>query len=131
MNSQQLKTNVEQERAILAEQNEKQYREWKARMDLESKLREQQILAQVKAGFEDRANKLRAEFAASQNQTVQMMMQMQRESLESQAKLTQFLMSQKQQPQPSGLQVGRPLGLLTSLLTPVTDLLGGLLGKLL
>jgi len=130
INSQQLKTNVEQERRLLAEQNEKQYREWKARMDLESKLREQQIVADLQAGFDDRANRLRTEFAGSQNQTMQMMMQMQRESLESQAKLTQFIMTQKQQAPPP-TEVRQPPGLLTSILSPVTDLVGGLLGKLL
>jgi len=115
---------------LLAEQNEKQYREWKARLDLESKLREQQIVSDLKAGFEDRANRVRTEFAASQNQTMQMMMQMQKESLESQAKLTQFVVSQKQQ-QPQPVEVRQPPGLLTSILTPVADLVGGLLGKLL
>jgi len=130
MNSQQQKTNIEQERKLLAEQNERQYREWKARLELESKLREQQIVAELKAGFEERANRLRAESAAAQNQQVQMMMQMQRESMESQSKLTQFLIKSKQQPPPRVVEQ-KPPGLLSSILAPVGDLVGGLLGKLL
>jgi len=131
LNSKQLKSNVEQERRLLAEQNEKQAREWKARIDLESKLREQQIVADLKAGFDDRAARLRAELAGTQNQTMQMMMQMQKENMESQAKLTQFLTMQakKQQQAPPPPPEPRQ-GLLTSILTPVTNLVDGLLGKL-
>jgi len=130
INSQQLQTNVEQEKRILAEQNARQYHEWKARMDEASRVREQQIGVEMNSGFEDRANRLRSEFAASQNQSMQMMKQMQKESLESQAKLTQFMMSQQQQ-QPPPVEVRQPPGLLSSILTPVGNLVGGLLGKLL
>jgi len=130
MNSQQLQTNVGQEKRILAEQNERQYSEWKSRVDLESKLREQEIVSAMQSGFEDRANRLRVEFASSQQQTMQMMKQMQRESLESQAKLTQFITAQKQQQPPPVVEARQP-GLLSSLLSPVTALVDGVLGKLL
>jgi len=129
-NSEQQQTNVEQEKRILAEQAEKQYREWKSRMDLESKLREQEIKTALQSGFEDRANKLRVEFAASQNQTAQMMMQMQRQSLESQAKLTQFITAQNKKQQQTPPPPARQPGLLTSILTPVTSFVDGVLGKL-
>jgi len=137
MESQQLKTNVTQEKKLIAEQNERQYREWKARVDLDSKLREQQIKTELQGGFEDRANRLRAELATSQQQTMQMMMQMRKEANEAEAKLSQALLEQsKTAPTPPEAPVRQP-GLLTSLLTPVTGLvdsllpLGGPGGKLL
>jgi len=104
-----------------------------SKIDLETKLREQKIAAELKAGFEDRANKLRAESIASQQQTVQMMKHMQKESMESQTKLTQMLMQQKQEEpkQQQPVQEQRPPGLLTSILAPVTGVVDGLLGKLL
>jgi len=128
MDSQQLQTNVKQEKNLLQEQNERQYREWKSRVDLESKLREQQISTELQAGFEDRANRLRAELATSQQQTMQMMMQMRKDANESEAKLAQLLMEQSRTPPATQPEAARKQpGLLTSLLTPVTGLVDGLL----
>jgi len=120
-NSQQLRTNVESERNLLAEQNERQTRDWKAKIELESKLREQQIIADLKAGFDERANQLKAELVSSQKQTMTMMMQMQKENKESQAKLMQLLTVVAKPPPPP--VVVRPPG-------PITALIQGLLGAL-
>jgi len=132
MHSQQFQGNVEMERKLLAEQNEKQAREWKSRTDLDSKLRQEQIAAEFQNGFEERAKVLKSELAESTNQSMQMMLQMQRESREQQEKLTLLLLehSQKPQPQPQPVETRRP-GLLTSLLAPVTNLVGSLLGSVL
>jgi hypothetical protein len=125
--SSQLQTNVESEKRLLQEQNERQAREWKERIDLESKFREQQIVADLEAGFDQRAQQLKQELGASQKQTMQMMMQFQKENMEQQAKLTQFLtMHAKQQqqvvvpPPPRG-------GLLSGIIGAVDDILGKLL----
>jgi len=121
---------------LLEEQNERQYSEWKARVDLESKLREQQIAAELHAGFDERANRLRAELATSQQQTMQMMMQMRKEANEAEAKLAQLLLEQSKTPPAQPVAAARRPGLLTSLLSPVTDLVDNILplgpgGKLL
>jgi len=133
INTQQVQTNLDTERKLLAEQNERQAREWKSRLDLESQLRQEQIAADLKAGFEERAKVLRNELADTTNKSMQMMMQMQKDAMESQAKLAQFLIVNKnKQPPPPPVQA-RPQGLLTSILAPVTSLVGGILdlpGKL-
>jgi len=128
-----LKTNVESEKRLLAEQNEKQAREWKERIDLESKMREQQIIADLQQGFDDRAERLKAELAASQQQTMHMMMQLQKENMEQQAKLTQFLTLHAKQQQQIQVPSEPRRGLLSGILGAVDDILGavdGILGKL-
>jgi len=120
MNTQQFTTNIESEKNLLAEQTEKQLRDWKQKMELEHKLREKQIAADLSAGFDKRANQLKTELESAQQQTLQMMIQMHKESMESQNKLIQFLATR---PPPQPVIVKREPGLLTSLL-------GGLLGKL-
>jgi len=131
MTTQQHKTNVEQEKGLLLEQNEKQSREWKARADYESKIREKQIVVELQSGFDDRAQQLRAELASSQRQTMQMMQQMQKESQASQASFSQLLMEQQKTPQPQPVAEVRKPGLLGSILAPVTGLVDGLLGSVL
>jgi len=126
--SQQIKTNTESEKRLLAEQNEKQAREWKERIDLESKMREQQIIADLQGGFDDRAERLKAELAASQQQTMHMMMQLQKENQEQQAKMAQFLtLHAKQQQQIPIPQEPRRGGLLSGILGAVDDILGRLI----
>jgi len=115
---------------LLAEQNERQYREWKARIDFESKLREQQIATELRAGFDDRANRLRSELAASQQQTMQMMMQMRKEANESEAKLSQILLEQSKTPPTPPVATRKP-GLLSAILAPVLGLVDNIAGGLL
>jgi len=125
MGSQQLQTNVETERKLLAEQSERQFREWKARVDLESRLREQQIESDLETGFQDRATHLSAELAASQQQMMMTMMQMRKEANETEMKLASLMLekSKKTPPMspPTPLVRNQP-GLLSSLLSPVTGL---------
>jgi len=141
-NSQQLQSNVQREKMILAEQNERQANEWKSRIELESKLRQEQAAKDLRAGFDERAKMLQSELAENTNQSMQIMLQMQKESQESQARLSQLLIEQQQiaakqqQMQMQQSQEPRQGGLLTSVLNPVTNLVGGLtsslgLGKLL
>jgi len=116
----------------LAEQNQRQANEWKSRIDLESKLRQEQAARELEAGFEERAKMLHSELAENTAQSMQVMMQMQKESMESQARLSQLLLEQnqiavKQQQMQAQSQPQQPgQGLLTSVLTPVTGLVGGL-----
>jgi membrane-bound lytic murein transglycosylase len=125
MNSQQVQKNLDTERRLLQEQNEKQEREWKSRIDLEAQLRQQQIAADLKSGFEERAKSLHEEMNASNQQQMMMMMQMQKESKEQQDKLTQLLtMEMNKQPPPPP---PRPAGLLSTILAPVANFLGKLL----
>jgi hypothetical protein len=84
-------SNLQQEIAYLREQSAREFREWKERTVLEAKLREQQIIAELKNGFEHRAESLRKELKEKNALTVKMMMQMQKEANERQAKLTHFL----------------------------------------
>jgi len=131
MSSQQYQSNIETEKKLLAEQTEKQLRDWKLKMELEQKLHEKQIVADLTAGFEQRASQLKVELESSQQQTVQMMIQMHKESMESQNKLVQLLASR---PPPQPVTVRREPGLLTGLLSgvlgklPLGGLLGGILG---
>jgi hypothetical protein len=129
MNSQQVQKNIETERRLFQEQSEKQAREFKERIDLEAQLRRLQIERDLKAGFEERAKTLHEEITMSTNQQTAMMMQMQKDSMEQQAKLTQMLTLEmnKQPPPPPP----NPPGLLTTILAPVANFLGNVLGKLL
>jgi hypothetical protein len=128
MATHQIQMNLEMEKRLLMEQNEKQAREWKARVDLESKLRTEQVARDLNAGFEERAKMLQKELAESNNQTLRMVMQMQKESKESQAKLTQALIEQnKIEQQKLAAESRSQQGLLGSVLSPVTNLVGNLL----
>jgi len=98
----------------------------KDRYALEMKMREKQIRADLEAGFDKRAEALQKELHAKTNGTLQMMMQMQKEANMKQAQLTQKLMEMKRTTPPEPPQA-RPRGLLTSLLTPITSLVDGLL----
>jgi hypothetical protein len=138
MNLQQVQRNLETEKRLLAEQTEKLAREWKAKIDLDSKLRTEQIARELNDGFDERAKALQKELTDINHQTLAMMRQIQRESREHQAQFTQALRERRKkessptssppQPhQPSLAERGNQPGLLGSLLSPVTHLVGNLL----
>jgi len=123
MNKNQIESNVQNESAFLRGQMEKEYREMKERYGYEAKLREKQIQADLKSGFEKRAQALQQELKEKGTQTLKMMLQMQKDAQASQKELTQKLLDAKRTsvpaPQPSR-------GLLSSLLSPVLGVVGSL-----
>jgi len=124
-NKSQVQTNVQTESDFLQEQSEKSYREMKERYAMEVKMREKQIQADLRSGFDKRAEALQKELQQKTNGTLQMMMQMQKEANMKQAQLTQKLMEMKRTA-PVPVEP-RPRGLLSSLLTPILGLVDGLL----
>jgi len=97
----------------------------KDRYAMEVKMREKQIQADLRSGFDKRAEALQKELQQKTNGTLQMMMQMQKEANMKQAQLTQKLMEMKRTA-PVPVEP-RPRGLLSSLLTPILGLVDGLL----
>jgi len=125
-NKSQVQTNVQTESDYLQEQSERAYREMKERYAMEVKMREKQIQADLRSGFDKRAEALQKELQQKTNGTLQMMMQMQKEANMKQAQLTQKLMEMKRTAPPTPVEP-RPRGLLSSLLTPILGLVDGLL----
>jgi hypothetical protein len=105
INKSQVKSNLQDELNFLREQSEKEFREWKERALTEANLREQQIIADLKNGFDRRAEALRRELKEKSASTLKMILQMQRDANERQAKLTQLLtLARKPTPQPKPTQ---------------------------
>jgi len=117
MNKNQVQTNVQGQSDYLQEQSERAYREMKERYALEMKMREKQIQADLKAGFDKRAGALQKELQQKTAGTLRMMMQMQKEANARQAQLTQKLMELQRTSPPEQVEVRRPRGLLTSILS--------------
>jgi len=127
VNKNQVQTNVQGQSDYIRERSERDYREMKERCALDIKMREKQIQADLQAGFDKRAGALQKELQGKTQQTLQMMMQMQREANARQAELTQRLMEMKRTPPPEPVEVRRPRGLLTSILSPIVNLVDNLL----
>jgi len=130
VNKNQVQTNVHSESDFLREQCERNYREMKERYAMDVKMREKQIQVDLQSGFDKRAALLQKELEDKQAETVRMMMQMQNEANARQAQLTQKLTELKRKsvaPPPPPVEVRRPQGLLTSLLSPITKIVDGLL----
>jgi len=141
MNKEQIETNVQNESDYLRQVSEKEYKEMKERYAFEAKEREKQIQAELKAGFDQRAEALQKELQEKGATTVKMLMQMQKEVQERQKELSQKLLDIKKKTPPQPAPV-KSQGLLTSLFAPiknvvdpiknildnqVTSLVGGLL----
>jgi len=140
INKEQIEANVHNESDYLKQLSEKEYREMKERYAFEAKEREKQIAADLKGGFEKRAEALQRELQEKGATTVKMLMQMQKEVNARQAQLTQKLLEMKKDPpQPEPVEGRKSQGLLGSLFAPiingvdsqVTNLVGDLVGGLL
>jgi len=127
MNKEQIETNVQNESDYIREISEKEYREMKERYAFDVKESERQIAADLKAGFDKRAEALQRELQEKGAGTLKMMMQMQKEVNARQAQLTQKLLDMKKKtpPQPE-LEVRKAQGLLASLFAPVTNVVDSL-----
>jgi len=126
-NKDQVETNVQSQGDYLKEQSERAYREMKEKYALEAKMREKQIAADLAAGFNKRAEALQKELQSKTAETLRMMMQMQKEASARQAQLAQKLMEMKRTAPPAPVEVRRPRGLLSSILTPIANIVDNLL----